>query len=588
MTLAAAVIIDTALILTFGLMTATLLRRRSASLRHWVLVATMMAAALTPALELMLPPWRLTFAAPSIDITGPASLTITDEAPTVSTALPTGVVGRRAPVDGGQLLLVLWSAGTFVGIVVLTAGLWRLSRLADRAELVTAGPLRQSIDVLAATPRQRRVRLLIQATHPGLVVTWGMRRPTILLPSSATEWSESRQRAVLLHELAHVERSDWAIRVFAVAMRCALWFNPLMWIVDRRVQHESERACDDEVMRAGVSGTDYAGHLLAVAREAIGARKSWSPATAVAQPSTLEERIHAMLTTGLDRKPLGRLARVAALTALVAGAIPLVAASPASRSGPVDGTVDSPAIVPSAASARPVIRPWNEAGGMGQSTTGSVVGVLYDQHSGLLPGVDVALTQDATGATQSVSSDGSGAFAFHDLPPGDYTLVTSLVGFQRVRNMLRLAPGAQLQRNILLPLGTLQETVTVASDGSPSSSNPRTRPERQLPEPRIASPCVGRVGGCIKVPRKVFHVSPDYPSSLAAAGIGGQVLLTGRVGIDGYMSDLQAVDPNAQVHPDLVASAIEAVRQWEFDPTYLNGAPVEAEIKITVNFTSRR
>ena len=82
----------------------------------------------------------------------------------------------------------------------------------------------------------------------------------------------------------------------------------------------------------------------------------------------------------------------------------------------------------------------------------------------------MALTQDATGATQSVSSDSSGAFAFHDLPAGDYTLVTSLAGFQRVRNMLRLSAGAHLQRNILLPLGTLQETVTVSSDGSPGPS----------------------------------------------------------------------------------------------------------------------
>ena len=298
MTLAAAVIVDTSLVLAIGLIAAMALRRRSASLRHWVLVATMIAAALTPALELMLPPWRLAFAAPSLEIAGTAPLTITSEPPAASPTLPTDMFGRPGGFDGGQLLVALWIAGTFVGLVGLCAGLWRLSRLATRAHAVTEGPLRQSMDVLVATPRQCRVRLLLQATHPGLVVTWGMRRPTILLPASATEWSESCQRAVLLHELAHVERGDWAMRMFALAMRCAFWFNPLMWIVDRRVQHESERACDDEVMRAGVSGTDYAGHLLAVAREAIGGRRSWSPATAVAQPSTLEERIHAMLTTG--------------------------------------------------------------------------------------------------------------------------------------------------------------------------------------------------------------------------------------------------------------------------------------------------
>jgi hypothetical protein len=416
--------------------------------------------------------------------------------------------------------------------------------------------------------------------HPGLVVTWGMRRPTILLPASATDWPESRQHAVLLHELAHVERGDWAMRIFALALRCAYWFNPLIWMVDHRVQQESERACDDVVLDSGVNGADYAGHLLAVAQEAIGERRSWSPATAVAQPSTLEERIQAMLITGLDRKPLGRLGRAFALIMLLAIVIPLSAISPTPVSSNA-GVVAAPA----AASAEAITRPWSEAVGTEQATA-SLVGVLYDQHSGLLPGAEVTLSQDSTGATQSVKSDGSGAFAFRDLPAGDYTMVTSLAGFQRVRNMIRLSAGAQLQRNILLPLGTLQETVTVANDGSPSKAS--VRPEREIPEPRTASPCVGRVGGCVKPPRKVFHVTPDYPSALATAGVTGQVVLMGRIGLDGYMNDLQAVDQNAQVHPDLVAAAIEGVRQWEFNPTLLNGAPVEAAMKITVNFVNTR
>ncbi len=586
MTLAIAVIVDSSLILAAGLCATALLRRRSAALRHWVLLAAMSGAALVPALELILPPWRLAIASPSISaVTGP--LTISSEALPV-TATPGRAAVPTAGFDRAQFVAMVWGGGALIGFVILSAGLWRLSWLAKRGHVVSDGPLRESIDALAKTPRQRRVQLLIQEMHPGLVVTWGMRRPTILLPASATDWPESRQHAVLLHELAHVERGDWAMRIFALALRCAYWFNPLVWMVDHRVQQESERACDDVVLGAGVNGADYAGHLLEVAREAIGLRRSWSPATAVAQPSTLEERIHAMLTTGLDRKPLGRLSRVIALVALVAGVVPLAAVSLSSRSGSPNLTVESSVNEPAPALTNKILRPWREAIGTGQTATAAIVGVLYDQHSGLLPGVELTLTQDATGATQSVSSDGSGAFAFRDLPAGDYTLVTSLAGFQRVRNMIRLGAGAQLQRNILLPLGTLQETVTVSNDGSPSATKPGVRPERELPEPRIASPCVGRVGGCVKPPRKVFHVSPDYPAGLAAAGVSGQVVLTGRVGLDGYMSDLQPADPNAQVHPDLVAAAIEGVRQWEFNPTYLNGAPVEASIKITVNFVNSR
>ena len=584
MTFAIAVIVDTTLVLAVGLLAAALLRRRSAALRHWVLLAAMCSAALTPVLELTLPPWKLALRAPSMVAISSNPLAVSTGLPITVTPTSAAAAMPSTTLDRNQLLAMAWAAGATAGALVLCVGLLRLSRLARHAAPVDQGPLRRSLDALASTTRHRRVRLLVQQTHPGLVVTWGIRRPTILLPTAAIDWPESRQQAVLLHELAHVMRGDWAIRIFAVIMRCAFWFNPLMWIVDRRVQHESERACDDEVMRAGVRGTDYAGHLLAVAREAIVVRSRWSPATAVAQPSTLEERIQAMLTTGLDRQPLGRKSRAAALIALMGIVVPLAAISPTERTSSAIN-IDSSGSTPRVGDA--VVRPWSEAIGSGQATA-SIVGVLYDQHSGLLPGVEVTLTQDATGASQTVTSDGSGTFSFRDLPPSDYTLVTNLAGFQRVRNMIRLSAGAQLQRNILLPLGTLTETVTVSNDGVSNSSKPGVRPERELPEPRIASPCVGRVGGCVKPPRKVFHVSPVYPSALAAAGVTGQVVLSGRVGLDGYMNDLQLVDPNAQVHPDLVAAAIEGVRQWEFNPTYLNGAPVEAAIRITVNFVNAR
>ena len=150
-----------------------------------------------------------------------------------------------------------------------------------------------------------------------------------------------------------------------------------------------------------------------------------------------------------------------------------------------------------------------------------------------------------------------------------------------------------------MPLGTVQESISVRSDGSPSTTSQRSalRPTREIPEPRVASPCVGRIGGCIKPPTKVLDVKPIYPPGLAAAGVEGEVVLNGRIGIDGYMSDIQVVGLKANElefstssgmpHPDLVAAALEAVRQWEFNPTLLNGAPVEAAVMITVRFNTR-
>jgi len=60
-------------------------------------------------------------------------------------------------------------------------------------------------------------------------------------------------------------------------------------------------------------------------------------------------------------------------------------------------------------------------------------------------------------------------------------------------------------------------------------------------------------------------------------------VLVGRIGIDGFLSDLR--DTSAESQPALLASALEAVRQWEFTPTLLNGVPVEVNITTTVQYS---
>src|SRR5439155_1396795 len=66
----------------------------------------------------------------------------------------------------------------------------------------------------------RHVRLL-QANGPAMPMTWGIRRPTILLPAEADDWSAERRRDVLLHELAHVKRHDFLIQLIA-RIACAV------------------------------------------------------------------------------------------------------------------------------------------------------------------------------------------------------------------------------------------------------------------------------------------------------------------------------------------------------------------------------
>ena len=117
----------------------------------------------------------------------------------------------------------------------------------------------------------------------------------------------------------------------------------------------------------------------------------------------------------------------------------------------------------------------------------------------------------------------------------------------------------------------------------------RERPAtRGLPAPEARTFFSGGIGGQIKAPAKIFHVNPIYPSD--AGNASDVIKLTGRVGIDGFLSDLRDVTPGdnaSSAHAAFVASALEAIKQWEFTPVLLNNVPVEANISITVNYSAR-
>ena len=103
--------------------------------------------------------------------------------------------------------------------------------------------------------------------------------------------------------------------LFALAARaaCALyWFNPLLWWAVRRLEVESELACDDRVLAAGVRRSDYAEVLSRAGRGeawALGARALSGP------PGGVRERLRAIVDTGRDIRLPSRAARAAAAVA---------------------------------------------------------------------------------------------------------------------------------------------------------------------------------------------------------------------------------------------------------------------------------
>ena len=630
-------------VLAAALAATAALRRRSAALRHWVLALGCLLAAITPLAAPLLPSWPLPAWLPAVST--PAATEAAETTGRILTLSSSAVdmtpsSGATQPRLSSRLrdrvIVGLWLAGAALGLGRIAAGGLRLRALARRAGPPRRAAWTQLGHRIAADYGLRRPVAILQSAHPSLLVTWGLRRPTILLPAAARSWSDERIAIVLRHELAHVRRADWIVLLATTLLRAICWFNPLVWLACRRLRQESEHACDDMVLRHGVAGADYATHLIDIARLVCRTRRGWVPAPAIAHPSTLEQRIRAMLNAQYDRTPPSLLIRAAAalsfsLAALTVAAVsaatapaaaPEVAAFLPARSAAattMPAAMPAPPVAAQSAATPPA--PPAVAGAQ-TAGLGSVAGTVFDQIGGLVPGTDITLTSEARGGALVTVADSRGTFEFRDVRPGQYTLEARLPGFRNLRTTVQVTANAAHTRRLAMQVGSLQETITViGSRNPPPATEPsaRTQPApaadagranqettrqaelaavaarleavaEQTRAARAAGFRPGTVGGTIKAPAKVFHKNPIYPAGLQSAGIEGQVMLVARIGIDGFVVDAlpsREADANPPVHPDLVAAAIAAVREWKFTPTLLNGVPVEVEMAVSVQFSMR-
>lgn len=143
------------------------------------------------------------------------------------------------------------------------------------------------------------------------------------------------------------------------------------------------------------------------------------------------------------------------------------------------------------------------------------------------------------------------------------------------------APSAIVPENSVDSAATLVGAIEGAGRASGEIAEhlgPPVQPP-SLPEP--AAPV--RVGGQIRPPNKIKEVKPVYPAIAQAARVEGMVIIEATIGPTGSVLEAKLL----RSIPLLDAAALEAVRQWEFTPTLLNGTPVTVVMTITVNFTLR-
>ncbi|HSL22077.1 MAG TPA: M56 family metallopeptidase [Vicinamibacterales bacterium] len=394
---AAEIVVRVTILLGAAAATTVLLRRSSAAARHLVWTLAIAGSLAVPAVSILAPRWEVPLlpgGALAPVVVGVGRTSAGDHADDVAVppgaarrSVVSGVSRSAAPGSGvsgvsrteapgfsrssarriagswfagwssRSLLLALWLAGSVFVFLRLAVGTARMWWLAQRARPLADGRTLQLAARLARALGIRHDLVFLEGVVSAMPMTWGVRKPRILLPASATEWPAARLRVVLLHELAHVRRRDCLTQLLAQAACALYWFNPLVWLAARRLRAEREHACDDLVLAAGTRGSDYADHLLEIARSMRGtALPTWA-AVAMAHRSQLEGRLMAILDPAVPRRVPTRRRTMVLVAATVAFAVPIALVTPVSNAAATVSAEDRD----DARSLRMPIRPAEDA-----------------------------------------------------------------------------------------------------------------------------------------------------------------------------------------------------------------------------------
>ncbi len=373
--------------------------------------------------------------------------------------------------------------------------------------------------------------ILTSSRVPGPLVA-GIFRPVILLPDSADGWSVTRRRAVLAHESAHIRRRDPAILFAAHAATALYWFHPLCWLAVARLRAESERACDDAALRTGLRPTGYATDLLELAR-----MFDTQLAIPMATTSHLESRVKSILDPLTNRSFPARATWFAAIALTAAAVAPLATFTLRAQQG-----------------------------------VSVITGLVTDPTGAVVPNATVAAI-NSQGVRETTVSNAVGSYTFKNMPPGYYTIEARAPGFAVFRlDNLALVNGGNLEIDPRLVVGGVTEQIMVAAQGTPK---PQAAAVHAAGRPV-------RVGGMVQPTTVLQRVDPVYPGFLQAQGIEGTVMLSAVISKQGVPTSLKVVKNGG--HDEFAMAAVEAVTQWRFKPSLLNGEPAETLSTIQVDF----
>jgi TonB family protein len=428
----------------------------------------------------------------------------------------------------GTWLLLGWAAGVVLTALPFLVGAMSVRKILRRAEPFTDGVM------------------LSQDVH--VPVTCGFTRPRIVLPVCAKHWSALRFEAVLLHERAHIQRRDLLTQTTAQIVACLWWFQPIAWVMRWRLRTESEFACDAEALRSGLRASDYASELLGIARTA-GSYLVPASTIGMCRSSNLEDRTRAVLYPSKASVSLQRICALGFILAVASIAASTITFGQNSQN-------QSGGLIMK----RTLLSALLSSAGISAAT---LSGTVHDLNGAAIADANVTITNADTSARQQTATNADGKFTISGAGGGEFILRIDKRGFASIYREFGVKAESDVDRDF-----------TMANEGG------------AVPEEDNFGASTGskatRVGGRVAEDNLTHKVIPAYPVAAKENRIQGTVELHALISKDGVPIELRVVSSPSD---ELSANTLEAVRQWRYRPTLLNGNPVEISTTIVVNYT---
>ncbi len=237
-----------------------LLTKNNAAERSLLWLMLIIALALMPGFALLMPHWSLALTLPDASI------------PTSSGNWLQSFLGLFGSERGGALtpllqsvLLALYSLVAIAALSYLITAMISLLAITRRSTLANESEHRNALLMLDKLSSRGGIEshvTLLFSPEVQSPLTWGIWRHFIILPASASAWQQDLLAQALSHELAHIQRMDWASHMLSRLVLCLYWFNPVNWWLHHTFIEESEKACDQMVIDDTGCAITYAENLL--------------------------------------------------------------------------------------------------------------------------------------------------------------------------------------------------------------------------------------------------------------------------------------------------------------------------------------